>query len=38
MVFNGASVIKGIVNGLDRKLKSKGLDNLDQAVGLARGD
>ncbi len=38
MVFNGASVIKGIVNGLDRKLKSKGLDNLEQAIGLARGD
>ncbi len=38
MVFNGASVIKDIVNGLDRKLKSKGLVSLDQAVGLARGD
>ena len=38
MVFNGASVIKEIVNGLDRKLKSKGLTSLEQAVGIARGD
>jgi dihydroorotate dehydrogenase len=38
MVFNGASVIKEIVNGLDRKLKSKGLTELNQAIGLARGD
>ncbi len=38
MVFNGASVVKEIVNGLDRKLKSKGLANLEQAIGLARGD
>ena len=38
MVFNGASVVKEIVNGLDRKLKSKGLTNLEQAIGLARGD
>ena len=29
---------KEIVNGLDRKLKSKGLTNLEQAIGLARGD
>ena len=35
MVFKGASVIKEIVNGLDRKLKSKGLTSLDQAIGLA---
>ena len=38
MVFNGASVIKEIVNGLDRKLKSKGLTELRYAIGLARGD
>ena len=38
MVFNGASVIKDIVNGLDRKLKSKGLTNLHEAIGIARGD
>lgn len=36
MVFNGASVIKTIVNGLDRKLRSKGLTKLSDAVGLAR--
>ena len=36
MVFEGAGVIKKIVNGLDRKLKQAGLDSLDQAVGLAR--
>ena len=38
MVFNGASVIKNIVNGLERKLKSKGLTELKQAIGLARGE
>lgn len=38
MVFNGASVIKEIVNGLDKKLKSKGLSDLGQAIGLARSD
>ena len=36
MVFNGASVVKEIVNGLDRKLKSKGMTDLRQAVGIAR--
>lgn len=36
MVFSGASVIKTIVNGLDRKLRSKGLTKLSDAVGLAR--
>ena len=36
MVFEGAGVIKKIVNGLDRRLKQAGLDSLDQAVGLAR--
>ena len=36
MVFDGASVIKTIVNGLDRKLRSKGLTKLSDAVGLAR--
>ena len=36
MVFNGASVVKTIVNGLDRKLRSKGLTKLSDAVGLAR--
>jgi len=36
MVFSGASVIKTIVNGLDRKLRSKGLTKLSEAVGLAR--
>ena len=36
MVFEGAGVIKKIVNGLERKLKQAGLDSLDQAVGLAR--
>ncbi len=36
MVFKGAGVIKEIVNGLDKKLKSKGLTNIDQAVGFAR--
>ena len=38
MVFNGASVVKEIVNGLDRKLKSKGITDLRQAIGIARGD
>tara|TARA_B100001564_G_scaffold359861_1_gene383463 strand:+ start:3715 stop:4782 length:1068 start_codon:yes stop_codon:yes gene_type:complete len=38
MVFNGASVIKNIVNGLERKLKSKGFTELEQAIGLARGE
>ena len=38
LVFNGASVIKNIVNGLERKLKSKGLTELEQAIGLARGE
>ena len=38
MVFNGASVLKEIVNGLDRKLKSKGMTDLRQAVGIARGE
>ncbi len=38
MVFNGASVIKNIVNGLERKLKSKGLTELEQAIGFARGE
>jgi|TARA_B110000881_G_scaffold33905_1_gene26287 dihydroorotate dehydrogenase len=36
MVFQGASVVKDIVNGLDKKLKAEGLDNLEQAIGLAR--
>lgn len=36
MVFQGASVIKSIVNGLEKKLKSHGLTNLEEAVGLAR--
>ena len=36
MVFDGASVIKTIVNGLDRKLRSKGLTKLSDAVGLDR--
>jgi dihydroorotate dehydrogenase len=38
MVFQGASVIKKIVNGLDKKLKAEGLNNLEQAIGLARRD
>ena len=38
MVFNGASVVKEIVNGLDRKLKSKGMTNLREAVGSARSE
>ena len=36
MVFNGASVVKEIVNGLERKLKSKGMTDLRQAVGCSR--
>ena len=36
MVFQGASVIKEIVNGLDKKLKSAGLNSIRDAVGLAR--
>ncbi len=36
MVFNGAGAIKEIVNGLDKKLKSKGMTKLEEAVGLAR--
>tara|TARA_B100001142_G_C14060488_1_gene549466 strand:+ start:42 stop:755 length:714 start_codon:yes stop_codon:yes gene_type:complete len=36
MVFKGASVVKEIVNGLEKKLKNEGLDDLNQAVGLAR--
>ena len=38
LVFNGAGVIKSIVNGLDKKLKSKGLANLADAIGSARRD
>ena len=38
MVFNGASVVKEIVNGLDRKLKSKGMTDLREAVGSARSE
>ena len=33
-VFNGAGAIKEIVNGLDKKLKSKGMTKLEEAVGL----
>lgn len=36
MVFQGASAIKSIVNGLDKKLKSHGISNIEDAVGLAR--
>jgi len=36
MVFNGASVVKEIVNGLERRLKSKGMTDLRQAVGYSR--
>jgi dihydroorotate dehydrogenase len=36
MVFQGASSIKSIVNGLDKKLKSHGIANIEDAVGLAR--
>jgi len=36
MVFKGASVVKEIVNGVEKKLKKEGLDDLNQAVGLAR--
>ena len=35
LVFKGPSVIKNIVNGLERKLKLNGLSSLDQAIGLA---
>lgn len=38
MVFNGASTIKKIVNGLDKKLKLNDLKSLDQAIGLARSE
>ncbi len=36
LVFSGASAIKSIVNGLEKKLKSKGLTRIQDAVGLAR--
>jgi len=36
LVFEGAGVVKKIVNGLDKKLKTAGLSNLQDAVGLAR--
>jgi len=36
LVFQGAGVVKQIVNGLERKLKSAGLSNIQDAVGLAR--
>ena len=36
MVFQGPSAVKEIVNGLDKKMKAEGLQNLNQAVGLAR--
>ncbi len=36
MVFHGASVIKEIVNGLDKKLKAEGFQDFSQAIGLAR--
>ena len=36
LVFQGGGVVKQIVNGLDKKLKSAGLTSLDEAVGLAR--
>ena len=38
MVFEGASVIRKIVHGLERKLKANNLTTLDEAVGLARKD
>ena len=36
MVFKGPSVIKEIVNGLNKKLKQNNLTYIQQAVGLAR--
>ncbi|RZD39178.1 MAG: dihydroorotate dehydrogenase (quinone) [Methanobacteriota archaeon] len=36
LVFGGAGTIKKIVNGLNKKLKAHNLENIDQAVGLAR--
>ena len=36
MIFQGASVIKSVVNGLDKRLKEAGLDSFDEAVGMAR--
>ena len=36
MVFQGASVIKKIVNGLDKKMKAQGFTSLEQAIGIAR--
>jgi dihydroorotate dehydrogenase len=36
MVFKGGSVIKEIVNGLDRKLREHNLPNIQSAVGFAR--
>ena len=36
LVFSGASCIKGIVNGLDKKLREAGLVSIEDAVGLAR--
>jgi len=36
MVFHGASVIKSIVNGLDKRLKNSGHSSFEEVVGMAR--
>ena len=35
-MFPNDHLVKEIVNGIEKKLKKEGLDDLNQAVGLAR--
>jgi len=38
-VFEGASLTKQVVNGIDKKMKQSGYSTLDQAIGSShRGD
>jgi dihydroorotate dehydrogenase len=38
-VFEGASLTKQVVNGIDKKMKQNGYSSLDQAIGSShRGD
>ena len=37
-VFEGASITKSIVHGLDKKLREHGFSNLNEAVGFSHRD
>ena len=37
LVFEGPSVVKNIVNGLERKMKSDGISDFSELIGYARG-